>query len=113
MNAETILTALNSPIIIAALAGLLLWSLNRLYASRPGWAKYEGSIISAIKFAEQKISDTVESKGLKRLDAALKYVTKIYEEANGRRASNKVVADLKEGIQLTHNKLDAEGTLKK
>jgi hypothetical protein len=113
MNAETIFTALNSPIIIAALAGLLLWSLNKLYASRPGWARYEGSIISAIKFAEQKIPDTVESKGLRRLDAALKYVTQVYEEANGRRASNKVVADLKEGIQLTHNKLEAEGTLKR
>jgi hypothetical protein len=55
----------------------------------------------------------VESKGLKRLDAALKYVTQVYEEASGRRASNKVVADLKEGIQLTHNKLEAEGALKK
>ena len=41
------------------------------------------------------------------------FVFKVYEEASGRRASNKVVADLKEGIQLTHNKLEAEGTLKK
>ena len=117
MNAETILntiwTLLNSPLGITAVAGLLLWLLNRLYASKPGWAKFEGAIISGIKFAEKEIGEDSSSKGLKRLDSALKYVIKVHEEATGKRASSKVIADIREGIQITHNTLEAAGTLKK
>ena len=118
MNAETIFntiwTLLNSPLGITAVAGLLLWLLNKLYASKPGWAKFEGAIISGIKFAEKEIiPDDTSSKGLKRLDSALKYVIKVHEEATGKRASSKVIADIREGIQITHNTLEAAGTLKK
>lgn len=117
MNTETILdlvwTALNTPVGITVVAGVFLWLLNRLYAAKPGWFKYEGAIISGIKFAEKEIPDGTPSKGLARLDAALKYVLKVYEEASGKRASPKVVAEIKEGIQITHDKLEAGGTLKK
>ena len=113
MTLETILSAvwaaLNSPAGIAALAGLILWLLNRVYAARPGWEKYEGAIISAVKFAEKEIPDDVPSAGLARLDAALRHVLRAYEEATGRRATSTVAANLKEGIQLTHARLEAEG----
>jgi hypothetical protein len=115
MNVETILSAawaaLNSPAGIAVVAGLILWLLNRLWAARPEWQKYEGAIISAVKFAEKEIPDDVSNKGLARLDAALRYVLRAYEEATGRRATAKTTADLKEGIQLTHARLEAEGAL--
>jgi hypothetical protein len=107
----TIWDALNSPVGIAAVAGLLLWLLNRLYAAKPGWAKYEGAIIAGVKFAEKQIPDDAESKGLRRLDAALRYVLKAYEEATGRRATAKVAAELKEGIQVKHAELEAAGNL--
>jgi len=116
MNTETILglvwTALNSPAGITVVAGIFLWLLNRLYAAKPGWFKYEGAIITGIKFAEKEIPDGTPNKGLSRLDAALRYVLKIHEEASGKRATPKLAAEIKEGIQITHDKLEAAGTLK-
>jgi len=115
MNWEWILNsiwnALNSPVGIASVAGLVLWLLNRLYAARPGWAKYEGAIISAIKFAEKQIPDETPNKGLARLDAALRYVLKVYAEVNNRQAGSKVIAELKEGIRIKHAELEAAGAL--
>jgi len=104
--------AMNAPAAIAFVAGVFLWLLNRLYTAKPEWQKYEGAIITAIKFAEKNIPDDSPNAGLSRLDDALKYVVKVYEEANGKKATPDVVASLVEGIQLTHNKLEAMGTLK-
>jgi len=99
--------ALNTPAGITVMAGLFLWLLNRLYAARPGWAAFEGAIISAVKFAEKEIPDGTPNKGLARLDAALK----VYEEARGRKPSARTVAELKEGIRIVHNELEKAGTL--
>jgi hypothetical protein len=33
----------NSPAVIALMAGGLLWLLNRLYAAKPAWQAFEGS----------------------------------------------------------------------
>ena len=115
MNWQTILeglwAALNSPLGIAAVAALVLYGLNRLYAARPAWAKYEGSIISAVKLAEKEIPDDAPNKGLQRLDLALKYVLRIYEQVQGKAADPAVTAALREGIQLKHAELEAEGIL--
>lgn len=111
MILEGIWSAVNSPIGIGAIAAVALWLLNRLYAARPQWQSYEGSIIAAIKFAEQEIPDDVPNKGLARLDAALRYVLQVYEEVNKRIASAKVVAELKEGIQIKHAELEKAGQL--
>ena len=115
MNAETILSAvwsaLNSPAGIALAAGIFLWLLNRLYAAKPAWKQFEGSIIAAVKFAEKQIPDDVPNKGLARLDAALKYMVQVYEATTGQAATPQVQADLKEGIQITHAELEAAGTL--
>ena len=108
---EVIWEAINSPVGIAAIAAVALWLLNRLYAAKPGWAKYEGAIISGIKFAEKQIPDDADNKSLARLDAALRYVLKVYQEMNNRTASPKEVAELKEGISIVHNELEAQGTL--
>jgi hypothetical protein len=115
MNGTDILTllwtAVNSPFGYMTAAAVLLWLLNRLYAAKPGWAAYEGTIISAVKFAEKEIPDDVPNKGLARLDSALKYVLKVYEEVNGKRATTQTAATLKEGIQIVHDNLQANGTL--
>ena len=106
-------SVLNSPAGIAALAGVILWALNKLYAAKPTWGKYEGAIISAVRFAEKEIPDDSLSKGMARLDQALKYVLATFEQVNGRRATDAEAASLKEGIQIVHNDLDAQGVLAK
>ena len=108
---ETIWAVLNSPAGIAAIAGLVLWMLNKLYAAKPAWQKYEGAIISGIKYAEKQVPDDTANKSLARLDAALRYVLKVYQEVNNRTASAKEAADIKDGISIVHNELESEGTL--
>ena len=116
MNWETILTglwqALNSVPGVVLMAGLLGWLLTRLYSIRPAWEAYEGTIISAIKHAEKAIPDDVPNKGLARLDEALRYVLKVYAETHrGQQPSDALANDLREGIQITHDRLEARGTL--
>ena len=102
---------LNSPAVIALLAGGLLWLLNRVYAARPAWQAFEGTIIAAVKLAEKEIPSDTPNKALSRLDAALNYVLKVYEEARGRPADAKTKAELREGIQIVHAELEASGVL--
>ena len=109
---ETIWALINSPAGIAAIAGLFLWLLNRLYAAKPAWQKYEGAIISGIKYAEKQIPDDADNKSLARFDEALRYVLKVYQEMNNRTATAKEIAEIKDGISIVHNELEAEGTLK-
>ena len=47
---------------------------------------------------------------MKRLDEALQYVLKVYEKANGK-ATEDIVQELSEGIQIVHNKLETEKTI--
>ena len=108
---EAVWAALNSPAGITAVAGLILWALNRLYAKKPAWKKYEGTIIAGVKFAEKRIPDDTENKALLRLDQALRYVLKAYEEATGKRANAKTAAELKEGIQVKHADLESSGAV--
>ena len=104
---------LNSPAVIALLAGGLLWLLNRVYAARPAWQAFEGSIIAAVKWAEKEVRDDNPNRALSRLDAALNYVLKVYEEARGRPADAKMKAELREGIQIVHAELEASGVLER
>ena len=101
----------NSPAGITLLATALLWLLGRLYAAKPLWQQYEGEIISAVKWAEKEIPDGTPNAGLARLDAALKMVVAVYEQARGRVATAAEVANLKNGIQVVHSDLEAAGTL--
>jgi hypothetical protein len=107
----TVWAALNSPTGITAMASVLIWALNKLYATKPLWQQFEGTVIAGVKFAEKQIDDTTPNKGLARLDAALKYVLTVYESAQGRKATAAEVADLTNGIQITHAKLEANESL--
>jgi len=116
MSGEEILgliwQGVNSPIGYMAAAGIVIYLLNRLYAEKPAWEKYEGTIISAVKFAEKEIPDGSENSGLARLDLALKYVLNVYEAVQGTRAGAAAEAQIKEGIQIVHDRLEAAGTLR-
>ena len=109
---ETVWSVMNSPAIIALLAGGLLWLLNKFYAAKPAWQPMEGTIIAAVKWAEKEIPDDTPNKALVRLNAALGYVVKVYEQARGP-ATEQVKAELREGIQIVHAELEAAGNLDK
>ena len=87
-------------------------SVNKLYAAKPAWQPMEGTIIAAVKWAEKEIPDNTPNKALVRLNAALGYVVKVYEQARGP-ATEQVKAELREGIQIVHAELEAAGNLDK
>jgi len=105
MNWDTISdalwTALNSNVGLVTVAGLYLWLFNRWRT--PAWAGYEGAIISAVRFAEKQIPDDVDNKSLAKLDAALNYVLRVYEQVTGKKADTKTQQAFREGIQRTHH----------
>ncbi len=108
---ETIWTALNSPLAITVVAGVVLWLLKRLYSSQPYWRRWEGAIISAVKHAEKLIPSTGADSSVKRLAAALAYVLRIIAEVEARQASEKEAASISEGIRITHAELEVSGAL--
>lgn len=101
----------NSPAGITAMASGALWLLNKVYAKKPVYEKYVGTLITAIRKAEREIPDNTPNAGLARLDAALKYVLDVYERVEQRQADARIRAELAEGIQLMHNELEQEGIL--
>lgn len=103
---------LNTPAVIALIAGGVLWALNKLYAGKPAWAEFEGAIISAVKYAEKMIPDNVANKHLAKLNVALQYVEKVYGVAKKKGPSKKMKESLKEGIQIVHERLEEKGGLK-
>ena len=113
MNVLQILwSAVNSPIGITVIAAIVLWLLNKLYANHSLWQRYEGTIIAAVKFAEKHIPNNTPNKAIAKLDTALQYVIKVYEDVVNRRATNTEIASLREGIQIKHSELEKAGNLK-
>ena len=106
---EGLWQVLNSPAAITAAAAVVLWLLNRLYAAKPLWQQFEGTVISAVKFAEHEIPADTPNKALARLDTALGYVLRVFEDVEGRRAKPEEQRELKEAIQTSHAALEATG----
>ncbi|MDD4061992.1 MAG: hypothetical protein PHW08_15000 [Kiritimatiellae bacterium] len=110
---ETIWAAMNSAVGITCIAGVALWLLSKLYAKKPDWKKYEGTIIAAVKNAEKLIPDDTPNKAAKRLDEALKYVLAVHHEIENRTATTAELANLREGIQIVHAELESKDSLQK
>ncbi len=96
----------NSPAVSVAIASLVVYLLNRLYAKKPAWKKYEGTVISAIRYAEKAIPDGSANKSAARLDAALKYALNVIEIREKRIVTDSERAEIIEGIQVTHNAME-------
>ena len=115
MNWETVLgivwTALNSPVGITAAASVALWALNKLYAWRPEWQRYEGAIIRGVRWAEKEIPDSAENKYVRRADLALQYAIKAYERMNGYHIDARMREQLAQGIEVVHAELETAGVL--
>lgn len=110
---EILWALVNSPAGIAVIAGAFAFGLNKLYAVRPLWQAWEGTIISGVKMAEKMIPDDTDNKSLAKADMALQFVVKAFEAAKGRQASQKEVVNLAEGISLVHAVMEEAGTLRK
>lgn len=108
---KAIWEGMNSPIGITVVVSIFLWVLNKVYSMKPAWAAFEGTIIAGIKYAEKAIDDETENKALAKLDTALRYVLRIYDEAGKKNLSGATVASIKEGIQIKHAELEAKGAL--
>lgn len=106
MNTETIITFMNTPIGYAIAGFIILFVINKIFSAKPRWAKYEGYMISAVKFAEKAIGDKTENAGLARADSALKYFIKSYTEAKGKKPSTKLIEKVQEGLPIVHDKLE-------
>ncbi len=111
-------TFLNSGIgfalIWAAMVGFFIFLASRFNPLQEKWKQYEGSIITGIRLAEKQIPDDTPNSGLAKLDAALRFVLKAYAEANnGKRPSDALVEQIKQGIQIKHSDLDRFGGLSK
>lgn len=101
----------NEPAFIAGLAGALLWALNKLFAWKPTWERWKGTVIRAIKFAEAEIPDDADSKAARRLDAALQYAIKVIEAAEGRTVKHREREELRDGISRVHAEMEAAGNV--
>ncbi len=108
---KAIWAAMNSPIGITVVVSMFLWTLNKVYSLKPTWAKFEGTIIAGIKYAEKAIDDDTDNKAMSRLDTALRYVLRIYQESGKKNLSGATIDSIKEGIQIKHAQLEATGTL--
>ncbi len=112
MILSAIWSFLNSAAGVTLVVGGLLALLQRLYAAKPAWAKYEGAIVTGIKLAEKQIPDDTPNRAMARADAALRYVIKVYTEAKGRAPSAKTLANLRDGIGILHADLETAGNIK-
>jgi hypothetical protein len=104
----------NAPVGITLIASGVLWLLNKLYNAKPEWQQYEGTIITAIKWAEANIPDNTGNSSITKFDSALKYVLDIYAKRNQIAVSSipvTVVASLSEGINLLHAQAESRGLL--
>ena len=100
--------AANSPAGIAFIASVVLYLVNKLYAAKPAWQKYQGLLIAGVKHAEKAIDDKTENKGLRRFDEALKFIIKVLTKSEGKLPSKKLVESIKDGISIVHDKVESK-----
>ena len=99
-------------IIWAGVVGFFIFLASKFNPLQEKWKQYEGSIITGIKLAEKQIPDDTPNSGLAKLDSALRFVLNAYAEANnGKKPSDALVEQIKQGIQIKHSELDRYGGL--
>jgi len=92
---------------------LILFVINFIYKSKPGWAKYEGWMIQAAKQAEKWIPNDTDNEILSKADKALDIFIKSYTKAKGKAPGKRLVNEVVQGFSIVHDKLEQNGTLSK
>lgn len=108
---DTILNILNQPVVVTFIVTGFAWLIAKLFTAKPEWIKYEGFMISAVKFAEKEIPDGTINAGLARADAALKAFIAAYERQYKAHPTQKLVDAVKLNMPLIHQMLESEGAL--
>jgi len=103
---KLIITFLHTPLGWTVSGFLILFVINKIFSAKPGWAKYEGWMISAVKFAEKAIPDDAENGGLAKANSALQYFIESYRKAKGKEPSKKLVEQVNLGLPIVHDKLE-------
>ena len=104
-------TVLNSAPGVAVLSAVLLWVLNGIYARKPLWKRYEGTIISAIRAAEKAIPNGTPMKSAERLDKALQLILAVYQQREQTEPGPGTIAMFAEAVQVIHAQQEAAGAL--
>ena len=99
-------TFLNTPVGYMVSGFIFLFILNKIFDKRPGWKKYEGFMIDAVRKAEGWIKDDNDSPILNKADAALQYFIKSYEAAKGKRPKDSLISEVKNGLPIVHNAIE-------
>lgn len=106
-NFLTILWAfLNSAIGITIVGSLVAFVLAKLWTAKPAWKKYGGYLVNAVKYAEKTIPDGTANANLARLDTALRWFLKVYEDAEGRPLPASQISAVKQALTLTHAEIE-------
>lgn len=108
---DTILNTLNQPIVVTFIFSGFAWLIAKLFTEKPEWVKYEGFMISAVKYAEKQIPDETINAGLARADAALKAFIAAYERQYKTTPTDKLVDAVKLNLPLIHQMLESEGAI--
>jgi len=108
-----ILAFLNSSIGFGLVVIVIGFILRKIFAARPNWKQYKGTIISGIRWAEKTIPDDTGNSALAKTDAALKYVLAVFIEHEGRKPTDAEKHALDEGIRIEHDRMEREGKIHK
>lgn len=108
---EAIWTFLNSGIGLTIIGTIVAFALGRLFLSTPEVEKWKGIIIEAVKAAEKIIPDNTVNAGARRLDEAMKYFIKVYEEQALKSPASTLLDAVRLAIPEIHADLEAMGNL--
>jgi type II secretory pathway component PulK len=113
MSSIVLAVATSKAAIGAVIGAVLTWLFLKRKDGK--WAKhfeqYEGYAIAAIRLAEKMIPDNTESKGLQKLDWALKEFIKRYTKATGVQVDAVMAGKIESWLSCIHNALDLDGAL--
>lgn len=110
---DTLLEFLSQPFTVMIIVGLFVALLTYLFTANPSWAKYEGILITAIKFAEKAIPDNTSNKSAARFDAALKETLRQYQQVYNTAPPTWLQRAFALAIPIVHDALEQRGTLDK
>ena len=110
--AEQAVTILTYSLTWLAVMGVTFYVFNKFVPINRPWHPYEGAITTAIKVAEKAVPSGRSDTAAQRLEEAMRHLVQAYRDQHGRRPSNKLLRELREGVQLTHAQLERTGNLR-
>lgn len=105
---EVIEKVLNSPVVVTFLVATLVALFKKWVDMRPNVDKYRGMMISFVKNAEKMVPEDTENRGLVKLNIVLTTLGEVFEKIEGKKLTEKELAEFENEISLIHNELEKE-----